>query len=47
MSSTEKTLEEGINKMTQVYKNFENVGIKDRSMIWNSYVALRKYRMGS
>ncbi|TDL27619.1 succinate dehydrogenase [Rickenella mellea] len=33
---TEKTLEEGVNKMTEIYKNFENVGIKDRSMIWNS-----------
>ncbi|PAV23298.1 succinate dehydrogenase [Pyrrhoderma noxium] len=33
---TEKTLAEGVEKVTQIYKDFDKVGIKDRSMIWNS-----------
>ncbi|KAI5119083.1 hypothetical protein M0805_004856 [Coniferiporia weirii] len=33
---TEKTLAEGVDKVTQIYKDFDKIGIKDRSMIWNS-----------
>jgi len=33
---TQSSLDEGVEKMRKIYKNFENVGIKDRSMIWNS-----------
>ena len=33
---TQKTLDEGVEKVRSIYKNFDNVGIKDRSMIWNS-----------
>lgn len=36
ISRTEKTLAEGVEKVTQIYKDFDKVGIKDRSMIWNS-----------
>jgi succinate dehydrogenase (ubiquinone) flavoprotein subunit len=35
---TQETLDEGVQKMRDIYKNFANVGIKDRSMIWNSLV---------
>lgn len=35
---TQSSLDEGVQKMRAIYKNFENVGIKDRSMIWNSFV---------
>ena len=33
---TQSSLDEGVEKMRKIYKNFDNVGIKDRSMIWNS-----------
>jgi len=33
---TQESLDEGVKKMTDVYKSYDNVGIKDRSMIWNS-----------
>jgi succinate dehydrogenase (ubiquinone) flavoprotein subunit len=33
---TQQTLDEGVEKVRKIYKNYENVGIKDRSMIWNS-----------
>ncbi|KAG2041756.1 minor succinate dehydrogenase isozyme, Sdh1p [Suillus americanus] len=33
---TQQTLDEGVQKIHQIYKSFDNVGIKDRSMIWNS-----------
>lgn len=33
---TQQTLDEGVEKIHQIYKSFDNVGIKDRSMIWNS-----------
>ncbi|KAL0946978.1 hypothetical protein HGRIS_013128 [Hohenbuehelia grisea] len=34
---TQQTLDEGVVKVRDIYKNFvDNVGIKDRSMIWNS-----------
>ncbi|KAG1827004.1 minor succinate dehydrogenase isozyme, Sdh1p [Suillus subaureus] len=33
---TQQTLDEGVQKIHQIYKSFNNVGIKDRSMIWNS-----------
>jgi succinate dehydrogenase (ubiquinone) flavoprotein subunit len=33
---TQSTLDEGVEKMHDIYNNFANVGIKDRSMIWNS-----------
>jgi succinate dehydrogenase (ubiquinone) flavoprotein subunit len=37
---TQNTLDEGVTKIHDIYKSFENVGIKDRSMIWNSYVSI-------
>ncbi|TFY68337.1 hypothetical protein EVG20_g3599 [Dentipellis fragilis] len=33
---TQKTLDEGVEKIKKIYNTYENVGIKDRSMIWNS-----------
>jgi succinate dehydrogenase (ubiquinone) flavoprotein subunit len=33
---TQQSLDEGIQKMRAIYDKFANVGIKDRSMIWNS-----------
>ncbi|OCB89679.1 succinate dehydrogenase [Sanghuangporus baumii] len=33
---TENTLAEGVEKVTQIFKDFDKVGIKDRSLIWNS-----------
>ncbi|KAI0003406.1 succinate dehydrogenase [Russula compacta] len=33
---TQNTLDEGVTKIRDIYKNFDEVGIKDRSMIWNS-----------
>lgn len=33
---TQESLDEGVEKVKAVYDNFKNVGIKDRSMIWNS-----------
>lgn len=33
---TEESLQEGVRRITQADKNFDNVGIKDRSMIWNT-----------
>ncbi|KLO18815.1 succinate dehydrogenase [Schizopora paradoxa] len=33
---TEESLAEGVKKVTEIYKDFDKVGIKDRSMIWNS-----------
>jgi succinate dehydrogenase (ubiquinone) flavoprotein subunit len=37
-SRTQVSLDEGVKKVRAIYNNFANVGIKDRSMIWNSYV---------
>lgn len=36
---TQKTLDEGVEKMREIYKSYDQVGIKDRSMIWNSCVS--------
>ncbi|WWC91615.1 succinate dehydrogenase [ubiquinone] flavoprotein subunit 2, mitochondrial [Kwoniella dendrophila CBS 6074] len=33
---TQESLDQGVEKMTEVYKQYDQVGIKDRSMIWNS-----------
>ncbi|ORX40672.1 FAD binding domain-domain-containing protein [Kockovaella imperatae] len=33
---TQESLDEGVKKMTDVYQSYDKVGIKDRSMIWNS-----------
>ncbi|KAG2135496.1 succinate dehydrogenase [Suillus clintonianus] len=33
---TQQSLDEGVQKVHQIYKSFDNIGIKDRSMIWNS-----------
>ena len=35
---TQQSLDEGVTRMREIYNNFKNVGIKDRSMIWNSWV---------
>jgi len=33
---TQKSLDEGVEKMKDIYNSYDQVGIKDRSMIWNS-----------
>ncbi|KAJ7063221.1 succinate dehydrogenase [Mycena amicta] len=33
---TQASLDAGVKKLGEIYKSFDNVGIKDRSMIWNS-----------
>lgn len=33
---TQESLDEGVRKMDEVYESFNQVGIKDRSMIWNT-----------
>ncbi|KAJ7774746.1 minor succinate dehydrogenase isozyme, Sdh1p [Mycena metata] len=33
---TQSTLDDGVKKLRAIYKSFDNVGIKDRSMIWNT-----------
>ncbi|KAJ4474846.1 succinate dehydrogenase [Lentinula aciculospora] len=33
---TQGSLDEGVRKMQQIYNRFMDIGIKDRSMIWNS-----------
>ncbi|KDQ06748.1 hypothetical protein BOTBODRAFT_121111 [Botryobasidium botryosum FD-172 SS1] len=33
---TQKSLDEGVTKVSEIYKSFDDVGITDRSMIWNS-----------
>ncbi|WRT70320.1 succinate dehydrogenase [ubiquinone] flavoprotein subunit 1, mitochondrial [Kwoniella shivajii] len=33
---TQESLDQGVEKMTEVYGQYDKVGIKDRSMIWNS-----------
>jgi succinate dehydrogenase (ubiquinone) flavoprotein subunit len=38
--STQKSLDEGVEKMREIYTSYDQVGIKDRSMIWNSWVFL-------
>ena len=36
--STQESLDQGVEKIKSIYDTFQQVGIKDRSMIWNSYV---------
>ncbi|THG98719.1 hypothetical protein EW026_g3522 [Hermanssonia centrifuga] len=33
---TQESLDEGVQKLRQIFKSYDQVGIKDRSMIWNS-----------
>jgi succinate dehydrogenase/fumarate reductase flavoprotein subunit len=33
---TQESLDKGVREMSEVYKSYDKVGIKDRSMIWNS-----------
>ncbi|WOO79218.1 putative succinate dehydrogenase [ubiquinone] flavoprotein subunit, mitochondrial [Vanrija pseudolonga] len=33
---TQESLDDGVRGMTEVYKTYDQVGIKDRSLIWNS-----------
>jgi succinate dehydrogenase / fumarate reductase flavoprotein subunit len=33
---TEATLLQGISEMNEINRSFENIGIKDRSLIWNT-----------
>lgn len=37
---TEQSLQEGVEKIAKVVESFDEVGVKDRSMIWNTYVLL-------
>ncbi|KAF5349609.1 hypothetical protein D9756_008844 [Leucocoprinus leucothites] len=32
---TQESLDDGVTKICEIYKDFQNVGIKDRSMTWN------------
>ena len=32
----QESLDEGVKKIREIYKTYDQVGIKDRSMIWNS-----------
>jgi succinate dehydrogenase (ubiquinone) flavoprotein subunit len=36
---TQDSLEHGVKELSRVLGTWKDVGIKDRSMIWNSYVA--------
>ena len=38
--STQQSLDEGVEKMKEIYKSFADVGITDRSLIWNSCVGI-------
>ena len=38
---TQSSLDEGVAKMNKIYQKYNDVGIKDRSMIWNSCVLSR------
>ena len=40
---TQETLDEGVEKVKEIYKTYADVGIKDRGMIWNSYVSFVSY----
>ncbi|KAF9266366.1 minor succinate dehydrogenase isozyme, Sdh1p [Marasmius fiardii PR-910] len=33
---TQQTLDEGLGRMREIYRRFGNIGVRDRSMIWNS-----------
>lgn len=33
---TQESLDNGVKRMGEVYNSYNQVGIKDRSMIWNS-----------
>jgi succinate dehydrogenase/fumarate reductase flavoprotein subunit len=33
---TQSSLDEGVQKLRAIYKRFDDVGIKDWSMIWNT-----------
>lgn len=33
---TQESLDKGVKEMSEIYKSYDKVGIKDRSMIWNS-----------
>lgn len=33
---TQESLDKGVREMSEIYKSYDKVGIKDRSMIWNS-----------
>jgi succinate dehydrogenase (ubiquinone) flavoprotein subunit len=36
---TQESLDDGVKKITEIYKTFDQVGVTDRSMIWNSCVS--------
>jgi len=38
LNRTQESLDEGVKNLREIYNTFPQVGIKDRSMIWNSYV---------
>ena len=37
---TQSSLEEGVSKINKVVDSFKDVGVTDRSMIWNTWVFL-------
>ena len=40
---TQETLDDGVKKITEIYKTFDQVSVTDRSMIWNSCVSSLSY----
>jgi succinate dehydrogenase (ubiquinone) flavoprotein subunit len=40
---TQESLDDGVKKITEIYKSFDQVSVTDRSMIWNSCVSSLPY----
>jgi succinate dehydrogenase/fumarate reductase flavoprotein subunit len=40
---TQESLDDGVRKITEIYKTFDQVSVTDRSMIWNSCASSRLY----
>jgi hypothetical protein len=36
---TQESLDDGVQRVSAIYDKFKDIGIKDRSMIWNSQVS--------
>ena len=36
---TQESLDDGVQRVSAIYNKFKDIGIKDRSMIWNSQVS--------
>ena len=40
---TQESLDDGVRKINEIYKTFDQVKVTDRSMIWNSCVTSLHY----